>query len=332
VVNWNGIKYFIHVAEVGNISVAASELGIVQPALSRHIRRLEEEVGAKLFDRLPRGMQLTDEGRLVLERCRRMVREFALAKEDVSSAREAPRGQVSFGIPGTLSRTLVPQLLNRLRTRYPNVFIRIVEGASQALQERLMAGRLHAAILSNPTSVHGMQITPLVAEQLVVVMPAGQNQLRRYFTLTELVQTPLIISVGMRDMVNQQIRAAGKRLAVESEVDSVEAIRSVLLSGTGTTILPVCTLRAEVEAGLVETFPVSDTNIHRTLTIAHRTADLSSAIKAVIEIAQSEVGELSARGAFTIFSESVSKRDTARRKPARNRPIKSSPARQPKST
>jgi LysR family nitrogen assimilation transcriptional regulator len=323
-VNWNGIKYFVHVAEVGNISVAASELGIVQPALSRHIRRLEEEIGAKLFDRLPRGMQLTDEGRLVLERCRRMVREFTLAKEDVSSAREAPRGQVSFGIPGTLTQTLVPQLLSRLRTRYPNVFIRVVEGASQALQERLMTGHLHAAILSNPTSVNGMQITPLVAEQLVVVMPAGQNQLRRFFTLIELVQTPLIISVGMRDMVNQQIRTVGKRLKVEFEVDSVEAIRSVLLSGTGTTILPLCTLRAEVEAGLIETFPVSDINIHRTLAIAHRTGDLSPAIKAVIEIAQSEVSELAARGAFTILPESASKRDPARRSPAGKRQIKPS--------
>ncbi len=56
--NWNGIKYFIHVADVGSVSVATSELGIVQPALSRHIRRPEEEVGAKLFHRLPRGMHI----------------------------------------------------------------------------------------------------------------------------------------------------------------------------------------------------------------------------------------------------------------------------------
>jgi len=301
--NWNGIKYFVHVAEIGNVSVGASELGIVQPALSRHIRRLEEELGAKLFHRLPRGMQLTDEGRLFLERCRRMVREFTLAKEDLASARETPRGQVTFGMPGTLTQTLVPRLINRLRTRYPNVFVRIVEGASQALQERLMSGRIHATILSNPTSVSGVQITPLVAEQLVVVRSSAVPHGRHYFSLNELAQTPLIVSVGMREMVDQQIKAAGKRLSVEFEVDSVEAIRSILLSGTGTTVLPLSTLRAEVEAGFVTTYPVADINIHRTLAVAVRSGDLPPAVKAVIDVAQGEIGELAALGAFTVMPE-----------------------------
>jgi LysR family nitrogen assimilation transcriptional regulator len=314
VVNWNGIKYFVHVSEVGNVSAAATELGIVQPALSRHIRRLEDEVGAKLFHRLPRGMQLTDEGRLFLERARRMMREFTLAKAELSGGRDMPRGQVNFGVPGTLTQTLVPRLLDRLRTRYPNVFVHVVEGASQPLQERLISGRLHATILSNPTSLSGVHITPMVAEQLVMVTSARFAQPRRYCTLNELVQMPLIVSVGMRELVDQQIRAEGKKLTVEYEVDSVEAIRSILLSGSHTTILPMSTLRAEVEAGSVTVLPISDTNIHRTLAMAHRTGDLPPAVKAVIDVAQTEISDLAAQGAFTILPEST--RDTRRAIPA----------------
>jgi LysR family transcriptional regulator, nitrogen assimilation regulatory protein len=304
-VNWNGIKYFIHVAEVGNVSIAANDLGIVQPALSRHISRLEEEVGAKLFQRLPRGMQLTDEGRMFLERCRRIMREFMQAKEELSAGREAPHGHVTFGIPGTLTQTLVPRLLERLRTRYPHVFVRIVEGSSLHLQERLIAGRVHATILSNPTNVFGVHLTPMVAEQLVVVTSTRSAQPRRYFSLNELVQLPLIVSEVMREMVDVQIRVAGKKLTVEYEVDSVEAIRSILLSSSGATILPLSTLRAEVEAGKLIVYPISDINIHRTLTMAHRTGELPPAVKAVIEVAQAEIGDLAAQGAFTILPASA---------------------------
>ena len=177
-------------------------------------------------------MQLTDEGRLFLERARRMMRELVLAKAELSAGREMPRGQVNFGVPGTLTQTLVPRLLDRLRTRYPNVFLHVVEGASQPLQERLISGRLHATILSNPTSLSGVHITPMVAEQLVMVTSARIAQPRRYCTLNELAQMPLIVSVAMRELVDQQIQAAGKKLNVEYEVDSVEAIRSILLSGS----------------------------------------------------------------------------------------------------
>ena len=75
-----GLRYFVHVADVGSVSAAARDLGIVQPALSRHIQRIEDEAGVQLFSRLPRGMELTAAGREFVEHCRQICQHVALAK------------------------------------------------------------------------------------------------------------------------------------------------------------------------------------------------------------------------------------------------------------
>lgn len=293
------IRYFVHVADVGSITIAAKNLCIVQPALSRWIKRIEEEVGAKLFERLPRGVQLTPAGHIYLEHCRRIIRELALAKEALDTSEAIPGGHVNLGVPGTCAQTLVPRLVEKLNMNFPNVTLRVFEGPSGVLHDGLLSGRLQAAVLNNPPTHGSVHITPLISELLSVFTSPRSNSAPRSYTLNEIAATPIIVTAGFRAMVDEQIRMHGKRLTVRYEVDSVEAIRRILLRGSGLTILPVSTLRDDVEDGLLSASPIADISMHRNLALAYLRDDLPPSVRAVVGAIHSEMADLAAQGVFS---------------------------------
>jgi LysR family nitrogen assimilation transcriptional regulator len=300
-VNWKGLQYFVHVAKVGNISAAAVDLGIVQPALSRHIGRLESELGVTLLQRLPRGVELTPSGRLFLERASRMLREYELAQEELGRHREDIHGQVSLGVLSTLARTLVPRLVPRLREQRSRISLHITEGATTGLREQLAAGRMHAAVLGDAPAEGVLDVTPVVEESLAVFTPAGTRSSARSWTVRELAETPLVVSAGTRAMVDSQIRARGYSLRVDVEVDSVDAIRGILLTGKGATLLPVSTLRHDVEDGRIAAHPVADAQLRRVLSIARRKDATLPAVHRILDMARQELLDLAAEGAFSIL-------------------------------
>ena len=293
------IRYFVHVADVGSITIAAKNLCIVQPALSRWIKRIEEEAGTRLFERLPRGVQLTPAGHIYLEHCRRIIRELALAKEALDTAEAIPGGHVNLGVPGTCAQTLVPRLVEKLSMNFPNVTLRVVEGPSGVLHDGLLSGHLQAAILNNPPTHGSVHITPLISELLAVFTSPRSRRAPRSYTLNEIAATPIIVTAGFRAMVDDQIRTHGKRLTVQYEVDSVEAIRRILLRGSGFTILPVSTLRDDVEDGLLSASPIADISMHRMLALAYLRDDLAPSVRAVVDAAHSEMTDLAAQGVFS---------------------------------
>jgi LysR family nitrogen assimilation transcriptional regulator len=297
------IKNFVHVADVGSITLAANELGIVQPALSRQIRKMEKEVGAVLFERLPRGVQLTSAGRHFLDHCRRIMHQIAAAKEDIALTRGAPGGQVTFGFPGTLTPLVAPRLVKNIREKFPQLSLKIIEGPSALLHEALVSGRIQAAVLNNPPASGSIEVVPLISELMVVFSPSQRGSVRGFYTLAELAQTPLVMTSGIRAMVDDQIAARGKRLNVEFEIDSVEAIRQILLNGAGTTVLPVSALRDNVIRGDVSAYPIADINLHRMLAVAFLRSGLTASVQAVINATQSEMNALAAAGIFSSIPE-----------------------------
>ena len=292
------IRYFVHVAEVGSITIAARDLRIAQPALTRRIQRLEDDSGSQLLLRLPRGVQLTPVGREFLEHCRRILREVALAEDSLAVNRSRSGGHVALGIPGTLTALIVPRLIERIRDRPPKLTLGVTEGTTPYLYENLLAGRSDLAILNNPPNSRAIRLVPLTSESLVVVAPVQPGSTRRFFTLNELARTPVIVTRGIRAMVDEQIRAHGKRLTVDFEISSPEAIRRLLLRGIGPTIVPVSTFRDDIWAGRLAAFPTEDVNLHRMLALGHVAEGVTPAVQAIARIIQADVLDLAAQGVF----------------------------------
>jgi LysR family nitrogen assimilation transcriptional regulator len=174
-----------------------------------------------------------------------------------------------------------------------------VEGFSPQLLDALLTGRLDLAVMTNPPRTTALALTPLCSEPLMVLSPPGTRGTRHAFSLAELCATPFIITVGLRTLVEQQLAAFGVALRVEAEVDSVEAIRRLLISGIGMTIMPVSAFHDEIRTGQLAAYPIEDANLHRILILARPVAEArSAAIEEIEHIVRGEMASLVQAGLF----------------------------------
>jgi len=298
-VELRSIQYFVQVADEGSITRTADKIGIAQPALTRHIKQLEAELGTQLLMRLPRGVRLTNSGRDFLEHARTIMLEVSRACKHVRGNAQAPNGKVVMGTSPTLAPLLLPGCVARARQQCPAVTLKVVEGFSPQLLDALLTGRLDLAVMTNPPRTTALALTPLCSEPLVVVSPPGARGTRHAFSLAELCGTPFILTVGIRTLVEQQLAGFGGGLRVEAVVDSVEAIRRLLISGVGMTIMPVSAFNDAIRAGQLVAYPIEDANLHRILILARPVGEASSAaIDEIEHIVRGEMARLLQAGIF----------------------------------
>src|SRR5437762_9647752 len=181
---WNlmelrSIQYFMQVADEGSITRTANKIGIAQPALTRHIKQLEAELGTERLMRLPRGVRLTTSGRDFLDHARTITLEVSRASEHVRGKAQTPHGRVVMGTSPTLAPLLLPGCVARARQQCPTVTLKVVEGFSPYLLDSLLTGRLDLALMTNPPRTTALTLTPLCSEPLVVLSPPGRSEERR---------------------------------------------------------------------------------------------------------------------------------------------------------
>lgn len=268
---FKSVKFFIAVAECGNITRAAEQLGIVQPALTRQINQLEEEFGVRLFNRLPRGVQLTAAGREFLEHCRRIVDEIERARHEITAQGSQPRGVIALGSTTTLGRVLMPMVVGECLRELPEVSLKVLEARSVRLHEQLLTGALDMAILTNPVGSYQLSMQPLVSEPLCLVgRPEHMPRLKKLM-LADLAGMPLVITPGMRALVTGGDPRAQRRLSVVAEVESIETIRCLLLAETALTIVPASAFAEDVQAGRLQALALQGSAPQRMLVLASRT-------------------------------------------------------------
>lgn len=295
------IQYFVQIADEGSITRTAGKLGVAQPALTRHVKQLEAELGTQLLMRLPRGVRLTTSGRDFLEHARRIILEVARAKEHVRGNAKIPRGRVVIGTSPTLAPLLLPGCIARARQQCPTVTLKVMEGFSPQLLDALLTGRLDLAIMTNPPRSPALVLTPLISEPLLVISPPSARGTARPLSLAELARTPMVITVGLRNVIDEQLAAFGSALKVEAEIDSIEAIRRILLAGGGSTLMPVSTFHSEIASGALTASPVADANLHRILVLARPLAESgSAAIDEIEHIVRTEMSALLDAGLFRL--------------------------------
>jgi len=296
-----GIRYFVQIAELGSITRAAQHLRIAQPALSRHIHALEEELGVPLLVRLPRGVRLTTAGRQFLDHCQRIMRELARAQDGLRSGGATAQGRVILGVSPTTGPLLLPGVVERMRRQCPQISLKVVDGFSNQLYDWLQAGRADIAVLTNPVNSRSVKVTPLISEPIVVFAKVQARTARRFFTVADLARTPVVSTEAIRIIADEQLQRHRARVMVEAEIDAVEAIRRLVLRGTSIALMPVSTFHEDVAAGNITAAPVADANIHRILTLGQQAERRpSAAIDEVVQIMAAEVRALADEGVFSL--------------------------------
>jgi LysR family nitrogen assimilation transcriptional regulator len=268
------LRSFIHVARAGSFSRAAAELFIAQPALSRQIRKLEEELGVALFARHGRGVKLTGAGATLLERAEMITHFVQQTGEQLRAAGEHVSGQVAIGLPPAVMLLLGPSLVEYFRREYPQVHLHIREGLSVSLQEWLLDRRVDLAILYNPAPLDALDVRPLFTESMLLVGPpagganAGHGEPVR---LQELAGLPLILPGAphsTRRLVEQAAAENGCRLRVVLEVDSVALTKALVRAGHGHALYTYGAVHEEVARGELCVRPVERPAIRSVLTVA----------------------------------------------------------------
>ena len=254
------LRYFQAVAEFGSYSRGAEFLRITQPAVSRQIRALEDELGRALFVRHSHGVSLTDAGRILLERGQTILRQFEQAREDIRRGDAGASGTVTLAVPPAAGNLLVPELTRRFSTAYPKVFLRVAAGFSVYIQEWLLRGRIDVACLHDPVPQPGFSVTPLVREEVFLVGRRGAIELGRpYARVQDLAAVRLILPArpnASRRLLDVWLSRQGVELDVRMEADDHLVIRALLRDGLGFSLLTQGAFRSEVASGELQAWPL----------------------------------------------------------------------------
>lgn len=279
------LEALVAIADEGSFTAAADALNTVQSNVSGQIRQLETEIGVPLLVRSRRGASLTEAGRAVVTRARRIQRERDGILADVSALEGLQVGEVAFGIVGTASRWLVPELVGSLRRRAPGVRLRINEGTSERLVAEVLSGQLAQAIVTGPVLGDRLISEHLLDERLVGLVPEDSDLADdTAVPLARIARLPMVMPPAnnpLRLEVQEAAAAVGVELQVPIEVEGVRLIGELVGAGAGVSILPETAIDPDT-AG-VRTVPVDDLPPRRLVLVTPLDAQLSFADRAVRE-------------------------------------------------
>ncbi|MBV1690093.1 LysR family transcriptional regulator [Novosphingobium sp. G106] len=266
------LRYFLQVAREGSLGQASRSLGVAQPALGRQIQLLEAELGVRLFERMARGMRLTDEGEYLREALGDPLQQLDLALKNVRSF--AARVDVSFtmGLPPGIAQLLGPRIYLRLARELPNLKLRFVESDSASLAADLLRGLVDIALLAGVTPDDRVFRSEVLREELLLVgAPGSALSGRGSVAFAELENFPLILPSppdGLPTLLEKLAARGEAKLTMAGEVDSIDLARDVVKAGAGFTFLPPLACREAVARGELVAASVTDPAVDRMILYA----------------------------------------------------------------
>src|SRR5512143_256692 len=167
------LEMFGAVAEEGTFTRAAERLHVSQSAISRQVKLLEEELGGSLLHRGPKRVALTQPGELLLKMVHRVQRDMTEVVAQISDTHTLHRGSLSVAGGMTVCLYILPRLLKKFRSLYPQVDLRVASGASENIQRQLRSAELDLALLTLPIVARDLEVIPVLKEEMVVVTAPG---------------------------------------------------------------------------------------------------------------------------------------------------------------
>ena len=245
------LYYFVRIAELGSITRAAAHLQIAQPALTRHVQRLESELDAALFTRANRGVRLTEAGQKLFDSAQRILRDVERAGDEIRAHKAHPSGKIILGVTPPLCPVVVPELFARMRAQYPLVELKVLHAGTARLEEFIVAGLVDLALMTMISRSRLITLARLAEEEMVLATHPGARP-PGPVAVEELNRTPLILGDGMRAALEVLLAGRGVTLRVDTELDDHETIRLMVQQGVGASVLPHSSLYRECARGLVE--------------------------------------------------------------------------------
>lgn len=259
------LRYFLAIVDQGSITRASAVLGVAQPALSLHIKNMEEALDTRLLHRSRSGVTPTEPGTLLAQRARTILEDIARTEDDIRTLDADPAGVVRIGLPGTISSLIALPLIQAARERYPRIQLTIAEAMSGFIAEWLCDGRVDIAVLYEAARTKETVSTQLLEEELVVLWH-GDTDCPAKMLLSGLRDVPMVLpssAHGLRAQVDAALGKLGITARVEIEIDSYANIKRLVAAGYGASVLPLHAVMDEVQSGELVVSRITDPGFWR---------------------------------------------------------------------
>jgi DNA-binding transcriptional LysR family regulator len=270
----------------GSFSRAAETLHLSQPAVSLHIRQLEECAGHRLLERVGKRAFPTKAGDVVLEHAARALGELEAARQALERLRGIVAGRIRVGTGATASTYLLPPLLRRLRSRYPSLELVVVTGNSAEIVAAVAANQLDLGIVTLPVSARSLAVSPLCIDPLVAIAGAGHAWRKRQAIMAaDLARHPLILyerGGTIRRVIDEWFRRARVTPRVAMELGNGEAIKKLVEAGLGLSITSSMSIKAERRSGALMAMPLEPTLSRRLGIVSRRDKPDSPALRVLL--------------------------------------------------
>jgi DNA-binding transcriptional LysR family regulator len=287
--NLNHLHTFAHVIRHGSFSAAAERLGLTQPAVSLHIRLLEQRLNLRLVERVGKRIKPTSAGSTLLEHIGRIDAVVEDALLDLSSHAQGVAGQVAIGTGATACIHLLPPILQTLRRQFPALDVRVSTGNTDGILRAVEENRLDLALVTLPAAGRSLSVTPLMDDEFVAIFSAEHPPLLPLVTADSLLDLPLVVfeaGSSTRLLIDEWYLQAGLRIKPVMELGSIEAIKEMVAAGLGYSIVPRMSVASNHHRRGLQVRPLTPP-LSRTLGIVLRQdKPVSKALRQVLDALQ----------------------------------------------
>jgi LysR family transcriptional regulator, low CO2-responsive transcriptional regulator len=289
--DFDQLNSFVEVARHNSFSRAAEKCFRTQPAISSQIRALEEEVGAKLFDRSGGKVSLTAPGRAFLKYAEEMLEGRRRIIASMAEMERVPRGDIVVGANEGTCLHVLPEVFAEFKKLYPNVQVAVTRQERAKILESVLDNAVDFGIVSMPVDDARLKVVPVHQDELVAITPPGHELLKlktNRVTLDELVRYPLLVpKVGRtRDAIEHMFHERRLKPNISMELESSEVLKRFVAADLGIGFIARSNALSDVRAKALVALPIEGVQIRRDLGLAYRKDKaLSRAATAFIDIA-----------------------------------------------
>jgi DNA-binding transcriptional LysR family regulator len=272
------LEALIHLVEERSFSRAAKKMHLTQPSLTKHIRNVEEALGAKIVNRSSRSLSLTPEGRVLYDYARRIIKLRDEAKERVLRLREEEAGDIRIAASTIPATYILPYAIGGFRKKHPRIRTTVRTADSSDVIETVLDNGAEIGFVGKKPSGGKLIAEELWKDRLVLAVPSGHPWAkRRSARIAEIAEAPFVIrekGSGTREALEECLRETGgpglPHLNIAAELGSSEAVKEAIIAGLGISVISVHAIRRELKSGLLAALAIEGCPIERSFYLIYR--------------------------------------------------------------
>jgi LysR family transcriptional regulator, transcriptional activator of the cysJI operon len=283
------LKVFYTVSQKLSFTKAAEALFISQPAVTKHIKELEEQLGTSLFKRNGSNITLTRAGQILVKHAQHIFETYAALENEIAQLSDAVSGNIRIGASTTLAQYVLPRILAMFKSTHPAIHFTFTSGNSEAIEQMVMAEQIDIAIVEGNSRHPQITYEPFVKDEIVLVSKPGNAIAQKgEIKPSQLLSVPLVLreqGSGTLDVIYKALKKNGiriKDLKIEIQLESTESIKQYLLHTECAAFLSIHSITKELQQNELTIIDIKGMDISRTFQFIHlhgQTSKLPSVFK-----------------------------------------------------